>query len=213
MVLYAISGLGADKRIFDFLKLPSNPIVLHWLTPLPFETVPNYARRMCGQIDNSLPFGLIGVSFGGAVAIEMCKIIKPSFLVLLSSVETSAHLPISYRIVGATKLISILPSRCFTPPACFAIYFFGAKNTDLLRNILKDTNPAFTKWAVQALLSWKNNQSYEPMLKIHGDCDKIIPHKPGLNTIIIAKGSHFMVVDMAPDVSAHISAFMRLHMH
>ncbi len=39
MILYAISGLAADKRVFDFLKLDCKLIPLDWIKPFKNEAL------------------------------------------------------------------------------------------------------------------------------------------------------------------------------
>ena len=40
-----------------------------------------YAKRMAGKINTEEEFGILGVSFGGLVAVEMSKILKPKMTV------------------------------------------------------------------------------------------------------------------------------------
>jgi pimeloyl-ACP methyl ester carboxylesterase len=67
MTIYCISGLGADYRVFQKLVFPSDYHVVHveWIQPEIRETLSSYALRLLKQIDNSKPFILIGLSFGG----------------------------------------------------------------------------------------------------------------------------------------------------
>jgi pimeloyl-ACP methyl ester carboxylesterase len=72
MNIYLISGLGADKRVFSKLGFSTNHVIKHieWIKPNSNEDLSSYARRLARQIDESKPFFLVGVSFGGMIAVE-----------------------------------------------------------------------------------------------------------------------------------------------
>ena len=53
MKLYALSGIGADKRAYSQLTLDTNIIHLDWIAPLKNESISNYADRISMYIDNS----------------------------------------------------------------------------------------------------------------------------------------------------------------
>ena len=65
MKIYGISGLGADQRVFKYLKLDCEFIPIDWITPLKRESIENYALRLAQVIDTNEAFGILGVSFGG----------------------------------------------------------------------------------------------------------------------------------------------------
>ena len=46
MKLYAISGLGADQRVFKYLTLDCEIIPLEWIDPQKNEPLENYAIRL-----------------------------------------------------------------------------------------------------------------------------------------------------------------------
>ena len=111
--VYFISGLGADWRMFQFLKLPDHiaQYQVKWLEPLSFdEPLENYAKRLVPQIDDPTPI-LVGFSFGGLVAIELAKIIKPLRTIVISSLATRYALPWYYKLAGKTLLQSICRLR------------------------------------------------------------------------------------------------------
>lgn len=207
LTLYGIPGLGADQRVFEYLQLNCNFVPLNWITPKQDESLLHYAQRLSDQIDTTRPFGLLGLSFGGLIAIELAKVLEPQITFLISSAETRDELPLLYRGLGKTSIASWIPSKLFIPPRFLARYFFGTKNGQLLNSILNDTDPAFTKWAVNGLLNWKNTTRVNNLVRIHGTADKLIPWK-GEKTPeahLIEKGTHFMVVDRAKEVSTLIN--------
>ena len=205
MKIYGISGLGADKRVFDSLNLILEIESLTWIPPEDKEDVGTYASRLCSRINEKEDFILLGVSFGGLVAIEISKILKPKLTILVSSIETADELKTLFSFFGKTKINHILPKQLFVPPKSIAYYLFGAKDKKMLSNILNDTDRYFAKWAVSAMLNWKNDQKITPILKINGGNDRMINGRVDENTVIIKDGAHFMIVDNSTEVSEIIN--------
>lgn len=207
MKAYCISGLGADYRVYEALDLAYEMVHLAWIPPLPKESLSNYAARLGATVGLGIekaqePFVLIGVSFGGLIAVEMASFCSPQQVVLISSIATPQELPRWYRWIGKTKLIPLLPTICFQLPFGIAKWVFGTKNP-LLQAILKDSDPAFTQWAIQALLTWDNGTSPSNSLVISGDKDLLLSSKQP--HYVIKGGHHFMIVDRAEEISVVIN--------
>lgn len=205
MKIYAISGLGADKRVFQFLKLKHEFIPIDWIDPLKNESIAEYAKRFSSVIDTSEKFCVLGVSFGGLIAVEISKFLNPELTILISSAETRQEIPLIYRFLGKTKIVKIIPAKLLNPPRWMAKILFGTKKVALLNEILDDADLKFTKWAVQELSSWKNEQKVEKVLKIVGTKDKLIPLKNEQDIELIEGGGHLMIIDNADEVSAIIN--------
>ena len=201
MKIYGISGLGADKRVFSFLNLDDEIIAVDWIKPKQKESLKNYSKRLSSVINNEEDFCIIGVSFGGLVATEISKILKPKMTILVSSVHTKNEMRTIYRVLGKFKIIPLLPKFLFNPPKGIASYLFGAQNKVLLNEILDDTDLYFAKWAVNELLTWDNTSNLENVVKINGTHDKLIPPRGSTKMKCIHKGTHFMIVDHANEVS------------
>ncbi|WP_291966117.1 alpha/beta fold hydrolase [Maribacter sp.] len=116
MKIYAISGLGADQRVFEHLNLDVELIALDWITPHKNESIKVYAKRLSEVIETDDEFCLIGVSFGGLIATEIGKILSPIKIVLISSVQTKYELRSIYKWVGNSKIIKLIPTALFNPP-------------------------------------------------------------------------------------------------
>ena len=210
MKIYGISGLGADKRVFQFLNLEYEFIPIDWIDPLKKESITEYAKRFSSVIDTSEKFCVLGVSFGGLIAVEISKFLKPELTILISSAETRKEIPLIYRFLGKTKIVKIIPAKLLNPPRWIAKILFGTKKINLLNEILNDTDLKFTKWAVQELFAWKNDQRVENVLKITGTKDKLIPQKPNENIAFIKGGGHLMIIDNAKEVSEIINKEINL---
>ena len=159
------------------------------------------------QINHDDEFGILGVSFGGIIAIEISKLIKPKKLILISSVETSTQLPQTYVSLGKTQILNLIPNPLIKPPKPLLGFLFGAKNKRLLKQIINDTKPEFIRWALNAIVNWSNEEKPIEAIRIHGTKDKLIPLKG--EEIEIKDGGHFMIVDKAEEISKLINEQMK----
>lgn len=208
MKIYAFSGLGVDERLFQYLKLEFELIPVIWIKPKTKESLECYANRIAKKIDIKEDFGLLGVSFGGLIATEISKKLNPMFTILISSAETRQELRPIYRWIDKTKIVNILPSYFFKVPRFIACYAFGTQNKNLLFPILKDLDPVFAKWAIWALLGWKNREYLNQVLKISGSKDRILPPRRHKNTILISNEGHFIIADKAQEISQQINTYI-----
>ena len=82
--IYVFSGLGADERVFKYLDFPGyEPVFIRWLQPTKEEAIEHYSKRLTEQIGTSRPV-LIGLSFGGIIAIEVAKVIDTEKIILIA---------------------------------------------------------------------------------------------------------------------------------
>lgn len=208
--IYFISGLGADRRAFRKLIFPENfdCIYLDWIHPLPAETLEQYAHRISEPIDNSKPFFLIGLSFGGMIATEISKKLKPNHTFLISSVPVFYQLPWYYKVAGRLRLQKIVPLSLMKTGNSIGLKFLGAKTEDeklLLKQLIEDSDPRFIKWALNSILNWRNTIRPNNLTHIHGTSDHILPMKNTIVDHLIKGGSHFMVYARADEIRKIIS--------
>jgi len=206
---YAISGLGADHRVFEKLDLDFPLEVIRWKPGFKNKTLQQYAEILSSDFSRTEKIGLIGVSFGGVMALEISKILPIEKIILISSFTTYRELPRLGRALNKTGLLKIIPSLVYIPPALLATYLFGAKDKILLKSILKDTDPAFAKWATINLLKWQGIFDSKKLIRIHGDSDRMIGCPSSENTNVISDGGHFMIVDRAIEITGIINREMK----
>ncbi|WP_316737624.1 alpha/beta hydrolase [Pedobacter aquatilis] len=204
---YFISGLGADKRIFNKININKNVNIIHvnWIEPFKNETLPDYANRLSKIIDNSKPFILVGVSFGGMLATEIAKITTPLATIAISTTISSHHLPQMYQLAGRLNILRFIPSKLLkSSNKLTQNYFFGVHGEEeklLLKNIVNDTDPKFLKWAIGSIITWKNSIKPKNLYHIHGTNDKILYSKNSKPDYLINNGTHFMVYQNATEIS------------
>jgi len=204
MVIYALGGLGADKRTFKHLNFEHHQkVCLDWLTPEPNESLQAYAMRYHELIPDNEDVALLGVSFGGMIMTEVAKLRNPRHTILISSVILSSELRWAYKAAGALRLNSLVPYGLMVKSGRFAHYLFGVKvmsDKKLLKEILDDMDPNFLKWAIQAILDWKNETPINA-IRIHGTRDLVLPISKEKIDYKLKKGGHFIIVNEAAKIS------------
>lgn len=206
MNLYFISGLGADERVFQKLTLPDQYKINHikWPELSENETLHSYCHKISELIDKSQEFSLIGLSFGGIVATELTKFLKPKLLIIISSVSTRNELPFYYKICGSLGLNKLAPAFIMNKVYPFTYWFFGVTEPEdkkLLKQVIKDTSPKFLKWAINEILNWKNKIRPNNLYHIHGTSDRLFPYKQTKADKAVENGGHLMVYTNADTVS------------
>jgi pimeloyl-ACP methyl ester carboxylesterase len=105
-----------------------SPTFIKWISPEDNETIENYAGRLLSQIKTPEPV-LIGLSFGGLIAVEVAKQIEVQKVILIASAKTKNEIPLYYRLAGRMGLHKILPARLLKRSNFMTNWFFGAKST------------------------------------------------------------------------------------
>lgn len=207
--IYLIPGLGADRRVFNFLDLSAYSChYVSWIDPLKGESIENYAARLAAQIKSSNPI-IIGVSFGGMIAIEVAKQITSEKTILISSVRSVKEIHWLVRLFLKVRIHKILPSSCLKKPRGLLFYLFGVKKPverELLADIIRDTEPGFLRWSIDKIVDWTNEIVPDHTTLIHGSNDKLFPGNHG--DIIIPGGGHFMIVSKAGEVSNQLKRIL-----
>lgn len=206
MTIYFLSGLGVDNSIFKYLTFSpdANPVFIDWLIPVKNESLQAYARRIAQKIDTSVPFVLVGLSFGGLLATEVIEYVQPQKTILISSVARRKELPLYYRLAGALKLNYLLPARAVNRANWFTYWLFSTKEKKdklLLNEILNHTNTRFARWAINAILNWKRTAVPKHLIRIHGDTDKVLPIIHFKPAYLIRDAGHFMIANRADEIS------------
>lgn len=205
--IYIISGLGADERVFQ--KLDFGPHRVHfvqWIDPLKRESVEHYAQRLLAQVKHEKPV-LLGLSFGGMVAIEMSKLIAYEQIILLSSAKTCWEIPFYFRWIGFLGLHKLMPMKLLKWPNRFTDWLFGAKKPlekELLRKILQESSPNYLRWSIDRVLNWQNKHIPERLTHIHGTKDYILPIRFVRCNVRVKGGRHFMLLSRAEEISGLI---------
>lgn len=211
--IYCISGLGADHRIFSRLDIPGvNLLPVPWLKPERLESMGSYAARMKAGIVAENPI-ILGVSFGGMMALEMAKLYTSPTVIIVSSVRDYYQLPYWMRVSGKLRLnqLGLNRLRSMIRPWRLSLperYFMGVESGEdaaLIRAFKAATDPRYLKWAVNRILNWKNEWQPAAFYHLHGSKDRIFPLRRVQPTHIVPEAGHLMIHNRAEAVSAIIS--------
>ena len=199
-MVYFISGLGADERVFQFLALSKiEHRFIQWIKPKTRENLAAYCERLTSQIDTTQEVFLIGLSFGGIVAQEISKIITCKKIIIISSIKSIQEFSWQLKLVRQIQIHRIVPHWLLTLSNRFtADFYFSTENqieSKLLHQIIKDTDPKFLSWAIHQIMNWRNETYPENLIHIHGTNDRIFPIENISNVIKIPKSGHFMIVN------------------
>ncbi len=202
--VYIFSGLGADERVFQRLDFSGySTTFVKWIVPQDKETIEQYATRLLDQITTTKPT-LIGLSFGGLIAVEVAKQIETEKVILIASAKTKHEIPFYYRIAGQLGLHKLLPTRFLKSSNSITNWFFGTSSTfdkKILKQILIETDPTFLKWAIDKVARWKNQTQTKNIFHIHGTSDRILPLSFIKCNSTIKNGGHLMTLNKSEELN------------
>jgi len=194
--LYFIPGLGADERLFSKLNLDGyKKKFIKWVVPRAGASLHDYAKQLSVQIDESKPFSLIGVSFGGMLAVEMSKFLKPQKIFLIASAKTYRELPASINFFRYFPLYDFLPDSMLHSAAMINKRQFGLKNNEeekLFSTMLLSCPKGYLQSSMRMILEWRNTSYPENLIHIHGSNDRLFPVYKIKNPVVVPGGTHFM---------------------
>ncbi len=146
--IYIFSGLGADESVFQKLDFSGfETTFIKWIIPNENETIENYTSRILNQIKTTKPI-LIGLSFGGIIAVEVAKQIETEKVIIIASAKTKNEIPFYFRFAGQLGLHKLIPTQILKSANFITNWFFGTNSKfeeQLLKEILINTNPTFFK--------------------------------------------------------------------
>jgi pimeloyl-ACP methyl ester carboxylesterase len=209
--IYCISGLGADERIFTNLHIPGTELkFVQWIQPQRDESFQSYARRLHQQIDDENPV-LLGVSFGGIMALELAKQFPVKQVFLISSVKSGKEMPWWMKTVGKLRLHRLIRPR--PHPVFYPIenYYLGAKTKEekqIAEQYRGRVDQQYLQWALHGILTWNNEVLLSNIIHIHGSRDHIFPAKKLEHVHIIENAGHFMVYNKGAEVSRLIEQLL-----
>lgn len=210
--VYLFSGLGADSSIFMNLKLPGyHKVYITWIPELPNESITQYAGRIKSQITVENP-DIIGLSFGGIVAVEVSKQIKVDKMVLISSVGTKSELNRVQFFFMKLGLYRIIPGPLIQRTNFLTYRYFGArsqKDKKALTKLLEHTDVSFFRWALKSIAYWDNEVMPERTIQIHGTADRVITSRLVHPDYRIKGGGHLMVFNQADTISKIIMNYLK----
>jgi len=206
--IYCISGLAADHRMFKNLSINGYELLpLPWVAFDKADNMASYAVKMVAGINDEHAI-IIGLSFGGMLAVEIAKAHPSWKIFIVSSAKTTAELGYDSDFLRWLSGKDIVPTSLLNKPFVTGLYLLGARTDEekkLMSQIIKDSDAALTKWSINTLLNWNNTTYTANVTHIHGTDDKVIRSANVKPDYWVAGGAHMMIYNRAAEVSKIIS--------
>lgn len=209
-VLVLLPGLGADPRLFEPQRgVFPDLISPEWLVPRDHESLSSYAARMAAVIRARVPAGtnlvLGGVSFGGMLAAEMSSELCPRKLVLIGSALSPDEIAPRMRV--AATLGRFVPQAVGARSKKLGRVFIRQlgpmrrKDREFLETMIDAVPFSFLKWAGRAIFEWSGAGPTCPLVRVHGDKDRIIPLPSSGVDVVLKNAGHVPNVSHADEVN------------
>jgi pimeloyl-ACP methyl ester carboxylesterase len=149
---------------------------------------------------------LMGVSFGGMMAIEIAKNFPAARVILVSSVCDHSQVPIWIKAGGRVYPHWLNPGirRPRRLMQLVEDHFIGvesAEDSQLVSEFQNKVDRLFLYWAIHAIARWQNQWKPPRFYHIHGGKDRMFPIRKVQPTHVIGDGGHLMVFNRAAEVS------------
>ncbi|CAN5636368.1 hypothetical protein BH10BAC3_BH10BAC3_19150 [soil metagenome] len=229
--IYCISGLGADHRIFQKLKIENAELhFIEWELPAIDDTMRSYALKLARQIKHSSVV-LIGVSFGGMLATEISRYyqqvkkdnlqnreteLKPNLVInrtiLISSCKATEELPSLMKLAARMKVHKAVPYKLILGNNALNRFAFDLRSSEeelyLKRLMLEENNFTLIKRSIHLILNWKAQLPVN-IIHIHGTSDRLLTPRNVKPDYWIKDGGHFMVWNRAVEISAILNSLLK----
>lgn len=206
MKLYVISGLGADKKVFENINFPekfSEIIFIEWLMPDVNESFQNYVQRMSEPINKDEKFYLLGYSFGGIMVQEINKLKPAEKVVILGSIKSDKEMSVTFHLAKKSRIFTKIPESYFGEKTVKSYAFFrklfDPKNPKLWQYFVVQ-NPTYLKWSINKILEWKSDENPK-VVQILADKDIVFPPKNSKPDYVVKNGTHLFPVTRHKEVS------------
>lgn len=212
--LVLLPGLGADCRQWEPQEMAfPGLIVPPWISPLRGDTLPTYAARLAETVPCQKPLVLGGSSFGGMLAYEMARHLKPRALILVGSCCSPQSL--NRAVLSLRPILRQIPCwgiRICKPLAPFGVQTFRHLNPEFRRlcaTMFQDANPEFVRWAIRAILAWEPTPPTDiPVFHIHGKQDQMIRASKVTADVLVPDGGHLINLSHAAQVNTFIGTVL-----
>ena len=215
MKAYFISGLGADKKAFQKIKLPAayEPVYLDWIPPQKNESLCKYARRFSSLIKNDDAFILIGLSFGGMLASEIARLRRPMKTIIISSLASSNELPWYFKQAGKIGLHKAVPMTFLKAGTVIKNIMGVASKEDkaIIYNYAKTADPGMVRWSLNAIVNWDQPDRLPGIVHLHGSNDRMLPLKYTHPDFVIKGGGHLMIFNKADEVNKILNEVLSMN--
>lgn len=188
-------------------------VYVDWIEPHYGESLEQYALRLAeSTVQTNEPFVLMGMSMGGMIAAELAKRLQPAMTLLISSVPVASELPFYFRWAARIGMHRWIPIALVKNASLVKRLFTAETENDkaMLRIIIRESDPAFIRWAMGAILQWRNETYPDRYVHIHGSRDEMLPVRFTHPTHLIRGAGHLMVMNRAEEINQILAEMLPL---
>lgn len=217
--LVLLPGLGATPELLEPQRTCGADLhVPAWIANEPDESLAHYAERMAAKLPPQPPrWFLGGVSFGGMVALEMTRHVRPAPTAVFLIASARSGEAIATHLKYFVKFAEFLPERAFTAGQSLTPLFvqkFGTLTPEQkawFAEILSEATPQHVRWGIAAITAWPGcaPPAGVAVHHIHGSDDELIPCANVQPDEVIQHGEHLINVTHAQRVNGFIAARLR----
>lgn len=210
--VYFVPGLASSETIFEYIQLPEQfeCFYLSWDSPLPGESLRDYARRFSAKVKHPDPV-LIGCSFGGILVQEMKAFTEPRAVIVISSAKSYHEYPRRFRLARRTRLHKLMPVSLLVNIDRLHRYKFNKwinERLRLYRKYIGIRDKAYWNWAIEQVIMWNREKPDPEVIHIHGTDDEVFPARYISNFIPVPGGTHIMVINRFKWFNEHLPAII-----
>ncbi|MCB0851157.1 MAG: alpha/beta hydrolase [Bacteroidetes bacterium] len=202
--VFGIPGLGTDDRIFSRLELDLPINYINWLDPDSDEPLSEYAARMARPLMEINSPIVVGVSFGGILALEISRIKELKGIIIISGIKNPQEKPFSFQLMQKLPFYRLTKGNWRIKTIPLWSPGFGIRSNEeqnLLKNMFSTFNDNYRMWAIRQVAHWKGCEVNCPVYHLHGQKDKVFPAGKIEDAHLVEGGTHFMVYQRANQMS------------
>jgi len=152
--------------------------VVDYIDPLPGEAIPDYAKRLHRNLRPVRKFYLVGVSFGGTLALELARLSQPEAVILVGSATKAEELSREVRLLAdkAAMLPEVLWSRIRDHHELIEQYLGiqDPKVSQIMDDVFEQLNLKAVRWGLKKLPHWELDfEPNCPVYRLHGSEDRV----------------------------------------
>jgi pimeloyl-ACP methyl ester carboxylesterase len=210
-----LSGLGADGRLFREQKARFPGLTaVSWIEPRGSESLADYAARLASDVSGLHASYVGGASFGGMVALEVARILRPRGVFLLGSCRSARSIRGVFRF--GSRIASNLPESLLRRGDLFATpvgSVMGSRSheiANLLADMYRSVSPRLIRWGAGAIRNWPGVENPGvPVHHIHGESDRVIPLRGVRPDRVVPGAGHLLTLTHPEAVNAFLAEKMR----
>ncbi len=210
-IIYLLPAFGTNSKLFSEFHLEGFDLkILEWIQPLQDENISSYASRLIDIYQMKENNYLLGVSFGGMVAVEIDKLITTQKTILISSIKNKYEKPNLFSFLKFGNNYKIISPKLMKKGLFITRPFFGKNKLgyEQFKSTFLEQDDVFLQWGLQQAVLWENERMPKNFIHIHGDKDPLFPITRIRDKIIIKGGNHNMMKERRVEIHSILSLLL-----